>query len=228
MQHLACIMDGNRRFAKKNGLKPWLGHTKGVDAVRTTIEFCVQHNIPYLSLYAFSLENLHRSDEEKQHLFALMVDRIEKHSNEFSEKNIRIRFIGDRMRFPEQVLKSCSEIEDKTASGTRLQVDVLFCYGGRQEIVAAARQAAQAVLQGTMRVEDITDESFSAQLWQGDIPAPDLIIRTGGVCRLSNFLLYQAAYAELYFSDLLWPEITTEHLQAAVDTFNQRKRTFGS
>jgi undecaprenyl diphosphate synthase len=228
MQHLACIMDGNRRFAKKHGWKPWVGHKKGVEAVRTTIDFCMRNAIPYLSLYTFSLENFKRSEEEKSFLFELLVEQLKEHADEFVEKKIRIFFIGDRTLFPASVQAICADVEQRTAGGSDLRINMLFCYGGQQEIVVAAQRLALAVQQGIMQIEEITDKSFQANLWAGNFPVPDLIFRTGGVNRLSGFLLYQAAYAEFYFSDILWPEITSGHLQQALDVFNERVRNFGS
>ena len=228
MQHLACIMDGNRRFAKRHGWKPWIGHSKGVDAVRETIEFCIRNAISYLTLYAFSLENFKRSDEEKHYLFELMVEQMSAHVAIFNEQRTQVRFIGDRAVFPAHVLAACEKLEQKTADGKALQVNVLFCYGGQQEIVAAAKSIAQQVQQGQIAVNDIDVSCVKRNLWLGDIPAPDLIFRTGGVHRLSNFLLFEAAYAELYFSDLMWPEVTGDYLQQVLNSFNERTRNFGS
>lgn len=228
MQHLACIMDGNRRFAKRHGWKPWIGHNKGVEAVRATVDFCIRKNIRYLSLYTFSIENFKRSQEEKHYLFELLIEQIKININEFIEKQIRIRFIGDRAAFPSQVLHACEQVELATINGTCLQVNLLFCYGGRQEIVDTAKRIALLVQQGEILPSDIDTSLFTQHLWLGDIPAPDLIFRTGGVHRLSNFLLFQSAYSEFYFSDLLWPEVTAEHLQQAVDAFTTMKRNFGS
>lgn len=228
MQHLACIMDGNRRFAKRHGWKPWVGHNKGVAAVRTTIDFCIRKDIRYLSLYTFSIENFKRSEEEKHYLFELLIDQVKANIKEFIEKQIQIRFIGDRAAFPASVLSACEHVEQATSNGARLQVNLLFCYGGQQEIVDTAKRIAQLVQQGDVALDDIDTTLFTQQLWLGDVPAPDLIFRTGGVHRLSNFLLFQSAYSEFYFSDLLWPEITAEHLQHAVDAFTTMKRNFGS
>lgn len=228
MQHLACIMDGNRRFAKRHGWKPWLGHNKGVEAVRATIDFCIRKKIRYLSMYTFSIENFRRSEEEKHYLFELLIEQVKANIDEFIEKQIQIRFVGDRALFPKDVLDACEHVELATSNGDNLQLNLLFCYGGQQEIADAAKRIAQLVQKGDVLPADIDVALFKQQLWLGDIPAPDLIFRTGGVHRLSNFLLFQSAYSEFYFSDLLWPEVTAEHLQNAVDAFTTMKRNFGS
>ncbi len=228
MQHLACIMDGNRRFAKKHGWKPWIGHKKGVDAVRTAIDFCIKNKIAHLSLYTFSIENFKRDENEKGYLFSLLVEQAKKHVDEFIAKGIQVRFIGNRTLFPQQVIKTCQEVEQQTQHGKKLQVNFLFCYGGQQEIVHAAKKISQSVQKGELLTDDIDETTITNALWLGDAPPPDLIFRTGGVNRLSNFLLFQSAYAEFHFSDHLWPEITHNDLQAAFDGFNQCKRNFGT
>lgn len=227
MQHLACIMDGNRRFAKKHGWKPWVGHKKGVNAVRTAIDFCMRNSITHLSLYTFSIENFKRSEDEKHYLFSLLVEQAKKHVDEFVQKGIQVRFVGNRSLFPTNVIATCDEVERATVHGTKLQVNFLFCYGGQQEIVHAAKQLCADVQSGQLQTEDIDEKTVTKALWLGDAPPPDLIFRTGGVNRLSNFLLFQSAYAEFYFSDHLWPEITADDLQTAYDAFSQRKRNFG-
>jgi len=227
MQHLACIMDGNRRYAKKHGWRPWIGHKHGVRAVRNTIAFCLDHKIDHLSLYTFSLENFKRPTQEKDFLFSLVVKETAANVDDLIKQNVRVRFVGDRARFPHQVLQACQEIEAATEHCTALQVHFLFCYGGQQEIVAAAKKLAQKVQTGQLSDEQITPENFAKELWLHEAPPPDLIFRTGGVQRVSNFLLFQAAYSEYYFSDHLWPEITADHLQHAVESFEQRNRNFG-
>lgn len=229
LKHLAIIMDGNRRWARKNKMDVLLGHSKGgVDAVKTTLEFCLQNKIPYLSLYTFSLENFKRSEDEKECLFNLIATCGEKELKEFIDRGVRIRFVGDRNLFPEKVLKSCSELEEKTKHLQALCVNVLFCYGGRQEIVAAARTLASDVQKGNLSVEGISEKEFEKRLWMHECPDPDLIIRTSGVQRLSNFLLYEGAYSEIYFMPCYWPEITKEKLIEAIEWFQKVKRNFGT
>jgi undecaprenyl diphosphate synthase len=228
MQHLACIMDGNRRFAKKLGWKPWLGHKKGVESVKIAIDFCLKNSIPHLSLYTLSIENLKRSREETDFLFSLLAEQIVEYTDELVEKGIRVCFVGDRTMFPKQTAQACLAAEQATVHGDKLRINFLFCYGGQQEVVAAAQKVAQSVQSGKMVPTDITIQTFGQTLWLSDVPAPDLVFRTGGVKRLSNFLLFQAAYAEFYFSDILWPEVTHDDLQQALETFNRQTRNFGS
>lgn len=228
LTHLACIMDGNRRWAKQRGLVPWYGHKEGVEAVRRVVQFCLEKNIPYLSLYTFSLENFKRSPEENNYLFGLMVNEAEKSLDEFRRRGIRLRFIGDRSLFPAQLTPLLDKAERETATHTKLTLTFLFCYGGRQEIYAAVKDIAHQVASGEVKESDVTPELLDKTLWTGDIPDPDLIIRTGGFSRLSNFLLYKAAYSEFCVLDCLWPDLSEKHLQEAYDNFMECKRNFGT
>ena len=227
MQHVACIMDGNRRYAKKHGWRPWIGHKHGVRAVRETIAFCLQNKIAHLSLYTFSLENFRRPETEKEYLFSLIVKETEKNVDELIKQSVRVRFVGNRSRFPRDVLPACQTMEEATKNGMALQVNFLFCYGGQQEIVAAAKTIVQKVQAGQLSNEQINEEQFAKELWLHEAPPPDLIFRTGGLQRVSNFLLFQAAYSEYYFTEQLWPEITENELQHALSSFQERKRNFG-
>lgn len=221
-------MDGNRRWAKKQGLAAAYGHRQGVEAVKCAVDFCLNNTIAYLSLYTFSIENHQRSSEEKNYLFELMITEAQRGVQEFVAKSIKVCFVGDRSLFPAHLVPLCADIEDKTAAGTALRFNILFYYGGRQEIVDGIKSIVRQVRAGLLTEDDITQTMVADHLWMGQIPEPDLIIRTGGFKRLSNFLLYQAAYSELYFLDCLWPEITTTHLEQAVTHFNAGKRNFGS
>ncbi len=229
MQHLAVVMDGNRRWAKKNKLSVLLGHGQGgVDAAKRTVEFCLKNSIPYLSLYTFSLENFKRSPEEQHYLFELLVAETAKQLDDFIAKGIRVRFVGDRSLFPARVIPACNELEEKTKNCSRLNLIILFCYGARQELYSAALSLAKKMEQGLLSATSVTQKDFEDCLWTRGLPNPDLIIRTGGARRLSNFLLYQGAYTELYFLDCLWPEVTQEDLKKAVDFFAETQRNFGS
>lgn len=229
LQHLAIIMDGNRRWAKKNKMNVLLGHSKGgVDAAKMAIEFCLENKIPYLSLYTFSLENFKRSEDEKECLFNLISACGESELKEFIDRGVRIRFIGDRNLFPQKVRNGCAVLEERTKHLNTLCLNILFCYGGRQEIIAAARSLANDVCSGVLAEGAITEKEFAKRLWLGDCPDPDLVIRTSGVQRLSNFLLYQVAYSEIYFIPCYWPEMTKEKLAQAIAWFNDVKRNFGS
>jgi len=228
IKHLACIMDGNRRWAKKRGLPPSLGHKEGVHAVERAAEFCLRHNIAYLTLYTFSLENFKRSVEEKEYIFSLLVNNFKDHGvKKFLEKNIKIRFVGDWTQFPASLVDICKEMEAKTAHCTALELNFLFCYGGQQEITAAVKAIAHDVQRGVLKPEKITESLVYDYLWLGKIPDPELIIRTGGGQRLSNFLPYQAVYSELYFTPTFWPDITDTHLQEALDYLKTAQRNLG-
>lgn len=228
LTHLACIMDGNRRWATQQGLLSFLGHRKGLDAVKLVIDFCLSKNISYLSLYTFSAENLkNRSQDEQHYLFEVLAHEAATELEEFKRKNVRMKFIGDRTLFPVTVQPLCERIEQETADCSALQVNFLLCYGGRQEIVAATKKIAQQVADGLINAADITPEFFENNLWTAGTPAPDLIIRTGAQQRLSNFLLYQCAYSELYFLDCMWPDISTQELEKARNYYDTCRKMFG-
>lgn len=229
IKHLALIMDGNRRWAKQRGLKAFEGHQKGTQAVKESVRFCIKNKIPHLTLYAFSLENFKRSPEELRYLFSIIRDGLnESEFQELLEKGVRVRFIGDRSRFPSDLLESITNLEEKTKKGTALSLNLLFCYGGQQEIVAATKRIAQLVTDHKIKPSEITPELFQSFLWLSDAPAPDLVIRTGGQQRLSNFLPWQSTYSELMFIPTLWPAITEQDLATAVTLFEERKRNFGA
>lgn len=227
LTHLACIMDGNRRWAMRKSLQPWIGHNEGVKSVKTTVNFCLEKKIKHLSLYTFSLENFKRSAQEQSYLFSIIVDQAEQLLPELIEKNIRVYFIGDQSLFPASVKPSIEKIEHTTREHTALIVYILFCYGGQQEIIAGVKAAAHAIANGILAIQDLNCDNFTQFLWSNAMPSPDLIIRTGGVQRLSNFLLLQSAYSELYFTDCLWPDISVQELEKALNFFNHAKRNFG-
>lgn len=221
--HLACVMDGNRRWAKLQGQMPWTGHKAGAQTVRIAVDFCLQYQIPYLSLYTFSLENFNRSEHERSYLFDLVMQQAESYVPEFIAQGIKIRFIGNLSLFPESVQEVCARVEQQTAQGLKLQVNFLFGYGARQEIFAAAQLLAQKIAAGIA----VTQVDLESGLWTAGIPDPDLIIRTGGVQRLSNFLLYQGAYTEIRFLDTLWPDVTADQLYYAVVSAVQAQKNLG-
>jgi len=227
INHLACIMDGNRRWAKKRGLFAWLGHREGMEAVRTVVNFCLEKNINYLSLYAFSLENFKRPSIEKKYLFNYLAEQAEEEVPLFIKKGVRVRFVGDRNYFPDSLRSVCARVEKETSNGKNLLLNLLFCYGAQQELVAGIKGLVKDVKAGKLSEEDITEERINDYLWMGAIPAPDLIIRTGGMQRLSNFLLYQSAYSELCFFECMWPDLSKDHLEKAISSFEGSKRNFG-
>ena len=220
ISHLALIMDGNRRWAKKRMLMPWLGHRQGVESVQMAIQYCLDQKIPHLSLYTFSLENFKRSEQEVSYLFSLVREAKERIA-EFVKAGVKIRFIGDRTKIPEDTIAVCDEIEQETVDGALLRCNFLMCYGGQQEIIQAAKSIVE---QGLLEVSMTT---FRQHLWLGDIPDPDVIIRTGGVKRLSNFLLFQGAYSEIRFLDCLWPDLTQELLHETILDCEQAHKNVG-
>jgi undecaprenyl diphosphate synthase len=227
IKHLACIMDGNRRWARLQGKLPVLGHQEGVKAGRRVIQFCLEKKIPYLSFYTFSIENFKRSAQEQDFIFNIVATQGLQEVAQLRQEGVRIRFVGDRALFPPSLISVCDTLEQQTQDCTALQVNLLFCYGARQEIIGGIKKIIRQVKAGVLDEDDINEESFNHYLWTQDFPDPDLIIRTGGVSRLSNFLLYQAAYSELYFLDCLWPDIGAQQLEQAVSFFDKAQRNFG-
>ncbi|MFH1831215.1 MAG: polyprenyl diphosphate synthase [bacterium] len=228
MQHLAIIPDGNRRWALKNKLQTFLGHKAGLEAIRASIKFSIKNNIKHLSFYIFSLENFTREEQEKRYLFEeLFSKQLTKELPSLIKENIRVRFIGDRSIFPEVVNITVKNAEEATKDCTQLNLNLLFCYGGQQEIVHATKKLAQQVKDGTLNISEITTDLFAKSLWTADIPAPDLIIRTSGLTRISNFLLYQAAYSEFLFLEELWPDVTEDILKKCLEKFTTIQRNFG-
>ncbi|MGZ6251137.1 MAG: polyprenyl diphosphate synthase [Candidatus Chromulinivorax sp.] len=223
LTHLACVMDGNRRWAKRKSMLPWLGHKAGIKTVEIAINFCLKHKIKYLSLYTFSLENFARPEQEQSYLFNLVLEQAITYIPEFIKHGVRVRFIGDMSKFSEQIQRFCSDVQEQTSQADILQVNFLFGYGARQEIYAAAEQFAQKIKEDL----PVTQQLFESCLWTAGIPDPDLIIRTGGVQRLSNFLLYQSAYAEIRFLDTLWPDLTETEIFDAVISAVQAQKNVG-
>lgn len=221
-------MDGNRRWAKQNGLPATKGHYEGAQAVKRVINFCLEKGISYLSLYTFSVENFKRSETEKTFLFDLLAQETLAEVDTLKKKNVRIRFVGDRTLFPAHLIPVCEQVEQETEHCEKLQINLLFCYGACQEIVHGIKQVVHDIKAGLLAQDALSEDSFKRYLWTDGIPDPDIIVRTGGAQRLSNFLLYQAAYSELYFFDCMWPEIDTEHLERMLLFFNQCKRNFGA
>lgn len=228
IKHLGLVMDGNRRWAKKQGFLPWIGHKKGIEAAKKAVEFCLEKQIPYLSLYVFSLENFKRSPEEVSFLFSLLVDEGLVWIEELQKQEVCVRFIGDASYFPAHVKPTIEEIEQATKHGKKLTVLLLFCYGGQQEIIDGIKHIVRRVKEGIITEDHINDELLRSVLWTSIAPEPDLIIRTGGRHSLSNFLLYQAAYSELHFLDCLWPDIQKHDLEHVMTIFEQAQRNFGS
>lgn len=220
LQHIAIIMDGNGRWAKKRGLPRAAGHKAGEKSVIAVIERCLELGIPYLSLYAFSTENKKRDKGELDSLFSILKNFMIRYKDVASSRGVRIRTMGDLSYFDEEVRRSIEDAEKKTANLSALTLNIGLNYGGRDELVRAFRRAkADGV--------ELSEENFSNYLDTRDIPDPDLIIRTSGEMRLSNFMIYQGAYSELYFTSVLWPDFDGNELDKAIEDYNGRDRRFG-
>ncbi|MCP5382694.1 MAG: isoprenyl transferase [Kordiimonadaceae bacterium] len=228
LSHIAIIMDGNGRWAKLHRLPKFAGHKKGADAVRGIVEKCADLDIGYLTLYAFSSENWNRPIEEVNDLMGLLKIYLTKEIDELHRKNIRISFIGSRKRLSKNLISLIEESEEKTKNNKKLRLTLALNYGGQEEIVCAAKNLARKVKEGILEVEDIDEKLFSQNLYTNDMPEPDLIIRTSGEQRLSNFMLWQAAYAEFVFQNVLWPDFTQDSLMSAIDEYYKRDRRYGA
>ena len=228
IKHIAIIMDGNGRWAKSKHLPKFAGHKKGADAVRGVVETCADMDVEYLTLYAFSSENWNRPPDEVNDLMGLLKIYLTKEIDELHEKNIRISFIGSRERLSANIINLLESAENKTKNNTKLRLTLALNYGGREEIVNAARNIAAKAKEGTLDPNDVTEDVFADNLYTSDMPVPDLIIRTSGEKRLSNFMLWQAAYAEFVFQDILWPDFTEESLASAIEEYHRRDRRYGA
>jgi undecaprenyl diphosphate synthase len=226
-RHVAIIMDGNGRWAKARGLPRALGHREGVEALRRAVEASRDLGLSHLSVYAFSTENWNRPQSEIDALFDLLRLFVRRDLARLNRDGVRIRIVGAREGLNDDILGLIDEAVDTTKANTRLTLNIAFNYGGRSEIVAAMKQIAAAVKEGRIKPEQIDEAMVSRMLWTSDSPEPDLVIRTSGELRLSNFLLWSGAYAELMFMDLLWPDFTKESLEKAIDAFRRRDRRFG-
>ncbi|NUO72644.1 MAG: di-trans,poly-cis-decaprenylcistransferase [Frateuria sp.] len=226
-RHIAIVMDGNGRWAKARLRPRSFGHNAGRKAVREVVEGCLRQGVEALTLFAFSSENWRRPDEEVGALMELFLRALDKEVDELHEQGVRLRFIGDLSAFNEELRKRMELAMARTAGNLKLALHVAVNYGGRWDIVHAARRAAIAVAQGELRVEDIDEARFNGWTSLAELPPLDLFIRTGGEMRVSNFLLWQIAYAELYFTDTLWPDFDQACLARAIEDFARRERRYG-
>ena len=222
-RHVAVVMDGNGRWAKNRYMPRFFGHKAGVDALIKSIDLFADRGVEYLTVFAFSSENWKRPADEVSGLFGLVMVAAAKYLQSMVSKGVRVRIIGNRDGVSDKLQAAWTRAEEATAQNQRITVSVAFNYGGRWDVVQACRQA---IASGTP-ANEITEESFARMLVLGDVPDPDLFIRTGGEMRLSNFLLWQAAYAELYFTDCLWPDFGAAEIDAALASFASRDRRFG-
>lgn len=226
-RHVAIIMDGNGRWARNRGLPRVQGHRSGVDAVKRIVRTARELGIDYLTLYSFSTENWSRPHEEVSELFNLLKIFVRKDLAELHQNNVRLRIIGDRHNIPADIEGLLSEAENLTRHNTGNTLVIAFNYGSRREIALAAREIAERVRSGELEPADIDENTVSAHLDTGGMPDPDLIIRTGGEYRLSNFLLWQANYAELIFTERKWPDFGEADLREAITEYSRRKRRYG-
>ncbi len=226
-RHVAIIMDGNGRWAQARGLPREEGHRAGAQAVHRTVTLCREMGIQVLTLYAFSAQNWERPKSEVEALMSLLLDYVLDEHDEIMQNGIRLRAIGDLDRLPDFVREPLLELCEESAHHTGMQLVLALSYGSREEIVRAMKHLASEVQSGALAPSDITEERISKALYTADLPDPDLIIRTSGESRISNFLLWQLAYAELYFTSVAWPDFDQSTLQAALESYSNRQRRFG-
>lgn len=227
LQHIAFIMDGNRRWANKRRLPVAMGHKKGAEVLIDTAKAVKNLGVKYMTVYAFSTENWQREKSEVDGLMNLLRSYLDSSFKELEENNVKIVFIGERNMLAADIVAKMAKIEEKTAENDGMTLCVALSYGGRQEIVAAARKIAELVQGGSLKPEDIDAGLFASMLYTAGMPEPDLLIRTSGEQRISNYLLWQLAYSEMYFSQTLWPDFSKEELEKIVEDFNKRERRYG-
>ncbi len=221
LNHIAIIMDGNRRYAKLKGLPSAMGHTMGVDALKRTVKACQKFNIKYLTVYAFSTENWKRTKEEVDFLMNLLGATIKNELNDLHFNNVKLKFIGNLSKLSENLQTILKEAEIKTKNNDGVHLQIAINYGGRDEIVNAVNNLLKT------DKKEITEEEFENFLYTKNIPNPDLLVRTGGELRVSNFLLWQIAYSEIYVTEKFWPEFDEKELKLAINTFFERQRRYG-
>ena len=223
LQHVAIIMDGNRRWAKEKFLPSAMGHQKGVDSLRSTMRLFDKYGIKYLTVYAFSTENWNRKKEEVEFLMNLLAKTLLGELDEMHKENVKIKFLGDLTKLNTKLVEIIENAENKTKNNTGVNLNIAFNYGSRDEIT----NAVKAIVKEGLSAEEITEDTISSHLYTKNIPDPDLLIRTGGEKRISNYLLWQIAYSEVYVTDAYWPEFDEEELAKAITEFEHRNRRFG-
>ncbi len=227
LNHIAIIMDGNRRWAKEKFLPSAAGHKKGVEALRTVLKACADFGIKYLTVYAFSTENWKRTKEEVSFLMQLLSKTIEAEVPEFNKNDIKLKFIGERASLNDDIKKVLEYGEKETNNNKTLTLQIAFNYGAKQEITNAVQNIAKDVQAGKINVDDIKEDTVQKYLYTKNVPDPDLLIRTGGEKRISNYLLWQCAYSEIYVTEEYWPDFNEKSLAKAIVEFNSRNRRFG-
>lgn len=226
--HIAIIMDGNRRWAKQNKLDVRLGHKKGAETLENIVKYCNKIGIKYLTVYAFSTENWKRSKEEVGALMLLLQNYLDDFAKRADAENIKINMLGNKDGLSKGLLAKIEDTVERTKNNTGITFNVAFNYGGRDEIVKAVRQITEDIKQDKINIEDINEELISNKLYTSGMPDPDLMIRTSGEIRTSNFLPWQLVYSEFYFTEKLWPDFTEKDLDEAIDEYNRRTRNFGA
>lgn len=226
-QHVAIIMDGNGRWAKRRGKERVEGHIEGVQRLRDAIKASARWGVRYLTVYAFSTENWGRPEAEVNAIMELFCKSVINESPELQQQGVRVQVMGDRAGFSEKVLAYIDRIESETDAGERLTLVLAFNYSSRSELTKAVQQIATEVVEGRLAVDEIDSQTVADHLLSAGVPDPDLLIRTSGECRLSNFLLWQVAYSEFYFTEVLWPDFTEEEFDRAIESYMHRDRRFG-
>ncbi len=226
-KHVAIVMDGNGRWAESQGLPRFAGHEAGIAAIEKTIRAAIHHHIPVLTLFAFGIENWKRPDEEVNFLMHLFLTQLDLQTAHFIENNIRLRIIGDRIHIDPEHGKKIEEVELATAKNTGLVLVIAFNYSGRWDILQATKQLCQQVYSAQLHPKDITDRHLQTEMALSDLPEPDLLIRTSGEQRISNFMLWQLAYTEFYFTEIAWPDFDQSEFEKALQAFASRQRRYG-
>ncbi len=226
-RHIAIIMDGNGRWAKKRGMPRTFGHKKGAENVVKITRAMKESGVKYLTLYAFSTENWQRSKDEVDALMQLLNEYLDKELKEIMDNNVRIVFIGERYMLSDSIQAKMTFLEKESEKNTDLTLCIALSYGSRQEILSAVKKIAAKVKEGSMDISQITQDAFSEELYTKEIPDPDVLIRTSGEQRISNYLLWQSAYTELFFTNTLWPDFGKDELWDIINKFNQRERRYG-
>jgi len=226
-EHIAIIMDGNGRWAEKRGMPRTMGHREGSNNIRRIVNYCSSLGIKYLTVYAFSTENWNRPKSEVDTLMSLLEEYLKKADKELKDKNVRIRIIGSMDRLSPSIRNEIKRVIKSTEKNTGLNFIIAFNYGGRDEILHAAQSVAKDVRDGKISVESIDKDTFEKYLYTEGIPDPDLLIRTSGELRISNFLLWQLAYTEMWFTDVLWPDFREKHIDEAIESYQNRNRRYG-
>ncbi len=226
-EHIAIIMDGNGRWAKKRGLPRAMGHRAGTKTTREIVRKCGEIGVSYLTIYTFSSENWLRPAQEVKALMSLLVEMVKKEVKDLNKNNVRLKVIGDLSLVPQKTLDELNKGVSETANNTGLTLTLALSYGGRQEIISAVKKTVSDAINKKISVDEIDEKLFSSYLYDPNLPDPELLIRTGGDMRVSNFLLWQIAYTEIYVTNLLWPSFKPKHLMEAIEDYSNRDRRFG-